>query len=178
MQASGTHRHQALPLLVSACIDVVTDVFAVQDEIATAVVSELKLKLLGVALKPREVDPKSYLLSLQARDINRQGTAAASKQAMSLYEQALAVDSSNTAAWVGLADAVYLEVASGWRQPKEGSRLARKALERALSVDPEYAEAHRLLADIAVAHDLDYVAAVQRAESNHRHADFQSQAEF
>jgi TolB-like protein/cytochrome c-type biogenesis protein CcmH/NrfG len=140
------------------------DVFAVQDEIAAAVVSELKIKLLGVALKPREADPRSYVLFLQARDINRQVTAAASRQAIGLYEQALALDPSNTAAWVGLADALVLEVASGWRQADDGIPLARNALEKALAIDAEYAHAHSLLAKIAVLYDLDYAAAVQHLE--------------
>ena len=45
------------------------DIFAVQDEIAAAVVAQLKLKLLGAAPKAKATDPKAYALFLQARQL-------------------------------------------------------------------------------------------------------------
>ena len=73
-----------------------TDVFAVQDEIAAAVVEELKIKLLGEAPTTRETDPKAYALFLQAREIGRQYTAEALAQSIELYQQALALDPTYT----------------------------------------------------------------------------------
>ena len=43
------------------------DIFKVQDEIATAVVAQLKIKLLGAAPTAKPVDPKVYPLILQRR---------------------------------------------------------------------------------------------------------------
>ena len=50
------------------------DIFAVQDEIAAAVVEQLKVKLLGQAPKTREVNPEAYALFLEARQLRRQNT--------------------------------------------------------------------------------------------------------
>ena len=52
-----------------------TDVFTVQDEIAAAVVEQLKVTLLGSAPKARVTDPKAYGLFLQARELGRQYSA-------------------------------------------------------------------------------------------------------
>src|SRR5688572_1637816 len=64
-----------------------TDVFKVQDEIAGAVVSELKIKLLGAAPTVRMTDPQAYALYLQARQLGRQLTSEALKQSNALYQR-------------------------------------------------------------------------------------------
>jgi hypothetical protein len=43
------------------------DIFKIQDEIASEVVKELKVKLLGAAPEARTTDPKAYALYLQGR---------------------------------------------------------------------------------------------------------------
>jgi TolB-like protein/Flp pilus assembly protein TadD len=141
-----------------------TDVFKVQDEIAGAVVEELKIRLLGTAPKSHETDPRSYLLFLQARDLARRGTPASSKEAIAKYQQALEIDPTHNAARVGLANAYWFEAYNGWRPPDEGVPLARSILEKVLALDPENAPAHSALAAIAVAYDLDYAQAVTHIE--------------
>ena len=120
-----------------------TDVFKVQDEIAGAVVSELKIKLLAAPPKARATDPKAYALFLQAREIDRQRTVAAHEQSIALYQQALALDPAYTAAWVGLADAYCSPGVPGLQLGDEGIRLAREAIEKALALDPDYAPGAR-----------------------------------
>jgi tetratricopeptide (TPR) repeat protein len=136
----------------------------VQDEIASAVVLELKVALLGAPLKARETDPRSYVLFLQARDLARQGTSDSQKQAIDLYQKAVDVDPTHVAAWVGLANTHWLEVYGGGRTPDEGIRLAREAIQKALALDSGYAQAHALLGAIAITYDLDYLAAVQHID--------------
>jgi TolB-like protein len=51
------------------------NIFAIQDEIAAAVVSQLKLELLGETLGSKQVDPAAYALFLQAQQVRRQYTA-------------------------------------------------------------------------------------------------------
>jgi hypothetical protein len=75
----------------------------VHDEIAAAVVEQLKIKLLGGGPRTRPTDPRAYALFLQARQIARQYTEVALEQSIALYNQAIAIDSSYAAAWVGLA---------------------------------------------------------------------------
>ena len=80
-----------------------TDVFAVQDEIAAAVVEELKIKLLGATPKAKTTDPRAYALFLKAREISRQFTAGALEQSIALYKESLAIDPLYAPAWDGLA---------------------------------------------------------------------------
>ena len=141
-----------------------TDVFKVQDEIAGAVVSELKIKLLAAPPKARATDPKAYALFLQAREIDRQGTAAAYEQSFALYQQALALDPAYTAAWVGLAGAYRNRVYPSRQLADEGIRLAREATEKALALDPEYAPAHAQLAFITLLYTRDLAAAARHLE--------------
>ena len=52
------------------------DIFAVQEEIAGAVVEQLKIKLLGTVPKVRKTSPEAYSLFLQALQLDRQYTQA------------------------------------------------------------------------------------------------------
>ena len=65
------------------------DVFAIQDEISAAVAEHLKITLLGEAPTVTVTDPKAYVLTLQARQVLRQGTAEAFAQSIDLHQQAL-----------------------------------------------------------------------------------------
>jgi TolB-like protein/Flp pilus assembly protein TadD len=131
------------------------DIFKVQDEIASEVVSQLKIKLLRAAPTAKPVDGRAYALFLQAREVARQGTAEGFQQAIALYRQALAIDPNQSAAWTGLAD-VYCNQQYQYERPvDEATPLAREALEHALAVDPDYAPAHAQLGWIAIfQHDL------------------------
>ena len=125
------------------------DVFEVQDEIAGAVVEQLKIKLLGDAPKAKTTDPEAYALFLQAREMHRQYNSYAFEQSIDLYRQVLAIDPTYAAAWVGLA-AVYSDQVDIYLIPAdEGSRLAREAAQRALALDPRHAPAHARLGWIA-----------------------------
>jgi tetratricopeptide (TPR) repeat protein len=104
------------------------------------------------------------VLFLQARDLARKGTPAASKEAIAKYQRALELDPANVLASVGLANTYWSEVYAGWRPPDDGVPLARYLLEKALTLDPEDASARSLLAQITVAYDLDYSEAVRHVE--------------
>ena len=140
------------------------DVFAIQDEIAAAVVEQLRIELLGGALRVRETDPEAYALYLQARYLGRLGTAEAWQESNDLYQQALAIDADYAAAWDGLARNYANMKGIGLLQDEEGSDLARKALEKALAIDPDYAQAHASLAWGAAYFDNDLRAAAQHLE--------------
>ena len=118
------------------------DIFAVQDEIAAAVVEQLKITLLGEAPKAKEVNPEAYALFLQGRQLRRQYTPEGFEQAIALFQQALAIDPNYAAAWEQLAAVYCNQAASGLRPLEEGLRLAREAATKALAIDPDYAPAH------------------------------------
>jgi len=140
------------------------DIFKVQDEIAAAVVEQLKIKLLGAAPTAKPVDGQAYALFLQARAVERQGSAEAFAQAIALYQQAVALDASDAAAWTGLAEVYCLQEYQYQRPADEATRLAREALERALASDPGYAPAHAQLGWIAIFLDRDLAAAARHLE--------------
>jgi TolB-like protein/lipoprotein NlpI len=137
------------------------DIFAVQDEIAGAVVEQLKVELLGGAPKARATDPKAFALVLQGRELAHQFTAAGSEQAIALYRQALAIDPAYAAAWVGLTSAYINQAVDGLRPIDESYRRAREAVNRALALDPDDAQAHARLSRIALDYDGDLAGAAQ-----------------
>ena len=140
------------------------DIFKVQDEIAAAVVEQLKVKLLGAAPTAKPVDGQAYALFLQARAVERQGSAEAFAQAIGLYQQAVALDASDAAAWTGLAEVYCLQEYQYQRPAAEATRLAREAIEHALASDPGYAPAHAQLGWIAIFLDRDLAAAARHLE--------------
>jgi TolB-like protein/Tfp pilus assembly protein PilF len=139
------------------------DIFAVQDEIAAAVVEQLKVELLGHAPKTREVNPQAYPLFLEARQLRRQNTRESAEQAITLLQKAVTLDPDYAAAWVELA-AVYVNQTNYGRPWQESVRLARAAVGKALAVDPDDAPANDRLGWIAMTFDGDLAAAARHYE--------------
>ena len=140
------------------------NIFALQDEIAAAVVAQLKLKLLGAASRAKAPDPRAYAVVLQARQVALQRTAAGYERAIALFQQALGTDPGYAAAWVGLARVYVNQANDGLRPIEESYRLARNAVDKALALDPEFAPAHAMLGRLAMTHDGNLAAAAQRYE--------------
>src|SRR6187455_1989483 len=115
-----------------------TDVFKVQDEIAAAVVEQLKITLLGNAPKARATDPQAYALFLQGREVARQFSAASFAQAVDLYRQALAIDPEYAPAWDGLADAYFNQMDFAVISQDQGLPLAKEAIGQTLKIDAQY----------------------------------------
>jgi TolB-like protein/predicted Zn-dependent protease len=124
-----------------------SNIFTVQDEIATAIVDALKLKLdLGAATAGRTQDTAAYDHYLRGRQLGRQPTQAGLLRAVQEFEQAIAIDPAFAAAYAGVADAwVWLEDYGGIRSAEAFPR-AEQAARRALELDPESAEAHAAMA--------------------------------
>ena len=140
------------------------DIFAIQDEIASDVVEQLKVTLLGAAPRVEETDPEAYALYLQARQLGRQFTAESVEQSNALYERALEIDPDYASAWAGLANNYSGRAATGLLPIDEGFELAREAANKALAIDPEHAPAYATLSGIARAYDNDLAAAARHLE--------------
>jgi TolB-like protein/Tfp pilus assembly protein PilF len=122
------------------------DVFAIQDEIASNVVDELRVTLLGETPTIEETDPEAYNLYLQARHLARQGSRESMRQAAEMYEQVLVIDSSYVPAWNGLASN-YTNMSSGGALTNdEAYGKAKDAIDRSLAIDPQNGQAYALLA--------------------------------
>jgi len=140
------------------------NIFAVQDEIAAAVVAQLKLKLLGGVPKARAVNPRAYALYLQASQLIYESTPKGYEQSIALYQQAIAIDANYAAAWIGLSEVYRQQAGNGLRPIDEAFRMAREAANKALSIDPDFAPAHVELGWIAMTYDGDLAAAAQHYE--------------
>ncbi len=126
----------------------VTDVFAVQDEIAEAVVTALKPKLLPAqaptSVQHRTPNPDVYTQYLLGRHFFNRATVDGYNRAASAYKKAIALDSKFAPAWAGLAHATYwiADSADSAAHIFEGQRRALEAAEKAVALAPDLAEAY------------------------------------
>jgi TolB-like protein/Flp pilus assembly protein TadD len=112
------------------------DVFQIQDDIARAVVDQLRLRLLEeVVPHATVVDSKAWDLTLRGRYLFNRRAEGDLHEAMSAFEEAVAIDPNVVEAWVGLAP-LYL-----WLFDPPRIEEAENAVDRALAIDPDSAEA-------------------------------------
>ena len=137
------------------------DIFKVQDEIAAAVVTQLKIKLLGAAPTVKPVDPKAYPLILQAQALSDQQSKAGREQATSAYRQAIAIAPNESRAWAGLSRVYVNQALFGERPTAEGVRLVKEAANNALATDPDNVVAMGALARVASDFEFDLPAAAR-----------------
>jgi len=140
------------------------DVFAIQDEIAAAVVDALKVRLLGELPHARETDVEAYELYLQARAAHDLFTQAGFEEAVQLLTRALAIDPKYAEAWVELGRVRTNQVGQNFVSGSEAFPAARAAAERALQIDPTLARALSNLGWIAMYSDWDFAEAARLIE--------------
>ena len=136
------------------------DIFAVQDDIAQAVVAELKGKLLGEAVKPSEAaasevkaaavgrtgNAEAHELYLQARFLMSAWSNETNLKARELLERAVAIDPRFAIAWSELGVALFALADFGAIPAAEGYELSAAAVRKALEVEPGLAEGYSGLA--------------------------------
>jgi TolB-like protein/Flp pilus assembly protein TadD len=137
------------------------DIFAVQDEIASAVVRQLKVALLGGQLPMRSAATslEAYNLYLKARFLFDQHTEQSMAKAVEYYEAALAVDPAYAEGWAGLAEAQSVRADEAYMDYAVGAATAREVAQRALELNPGAAKAHFALGLIQFSHDWNWSAA-------------------
>ncbi|MDH3439278.1 MAG: hypothetical protein OEM63_00905, partial [Gammaproteobacteria bacterium] len=140
------------------------DVFAIQDEIAAAVVDALKVSLLGELPRARATDVEAYELYLQARAAHNYYTQAGFEEAAQLLTRALAIDPEYAEAWVELGRVRTNQVGQNFLSGSEGFPAARAAAERALQIDPTLARAMSNLGWITMYSDWDFAEASRLIE--------------
>jgi adenylate cyclase len=125
------------------------DIFAIQDEIAAEVVSELKVTLLGKDIpKAMGTDPDAYALFLQSRHVTSRYTKEAFAQAEQLLNQALAIDPGYAPAWHELGE-IYLVQEDFGRSVEAARELALAAYQMAQRLDPSFASTYASLSLLA-----------------------------
>jgi TolB-like protein/Flp pilus assembly protein TadD len=118
-----------------------TDVFAVQDEIAQAVVAALKIKLLQppTSRDRRTANVKAFNEYLLGRQLFHRNNVDGFRRAKEAYERAVALDPDYAAAWAGLAMATFWVADSAESLPaiKAGQDRAVAAAEKAIALAPD-----------------------------------------
>ncbi len=140
------------------------DVFAIQEEIARAIVGTLRVKLLGplmrrVPTRPPTRDMAAYTCYLRGRQLWNRRTVEALRLGLTQFERALERDPDFAMAHVGLADSYVILGFYEAMVPREAFPRARAAAERALALEPGLADAYPALAYVRMYHDWDWAAA-------------------
>jgi serine/threonine protein kinase/Flp pilus assembly protein TadD len=132
-----------------------SDIFKLQGEISSTVAAAMKVALnQGSGGKPNyEPDTEAYNLLLQGNYFFNQRNKPDMERAIAYYEGAIARQSNYALAWVKLARTNIGQAAAAWVLVPVGTARARDALQHAISIDPNLAEAHRELAHIYMAFD-------------------------
>lgn len=122
-----------------------TDVFAIQDEIAVGIVNNLRLKL-GGGRRRYETSVEAYDLYLRARAMPNQRGRGWARETTGIYQQVIAKDARFAPAYAGLAAAYAAMSAQGFRDDHTDELAEmRAAAENAIRLDPLLAEAHDAL---------------------------------
>ena len=143
----------------------VTDVFAIQDEIARSVVRELAPMLLARTSPPppaTTTDPEAYRLFLLGRAVNAQGTRESYRRAKEALERSVAIDPRFAPAQAYLA--VVLGNCSLTERGGESQRLrsaGKAAAERAIAIDPSSPWGYISRAWYRMRQDLDWAGAAE-----------------
>jgi eukaryotic-like serine/threonine-protein kinase len=147
-----------------------SDVIAVQEEIAVSVVDRLKITLpdlpLGSVTRRHTENPRAYHYYLKGRFYWSRRYYGGLIAALEHFKKAIQEDAGYALAHAGLADAYAFLGLYSVQQPLAAFRLAFKAANRALDLAPELSEAHTSLALVKLGHDWDW----QGAEREFRRA--------
>ena len=117
-----------------------------EDEVAQAVAHEIRVRLTSqqqaelAQLHP--VNPEAFDAYLQGHYYFERDSDKDTEMAAKYFERATQLDPSYALAWVGLSRARKWQAVSGLIPREEGYRVAREAVERALALNPNLAEAH------------------------------------
>ena len=126
-----------------------TDVFAIQADIARQVAESLKIQLLSedkkILEKKATGNPEAYTLYLKGRFFWNERYEDEVRKAIQYFSQAVKVDPTFALAYSGLADCYLVLSDYGFTAPMQAASLARDYAVKALELDDKLAEAHASL---------------------------------
>jgi TolB-like protein/DNA-binding winged helix-turn-helix (wHTH) protein/Tfp pilus assembly protein PilF len=151
---------------------VAKDILRVEDDVAKSVAQEIRLRLTpqkqAELAQPHPVNPEAFEAYLQGYHFFQGNTDNDANMATTYFERATQLDPSYALAWAWLTRARNWQANEGLIPMEEGRRLAREAVERALSLNPNLAKAHIEMGRLKQQIDFDWVgadASFQRAIS-------------
>ena len=144
-------------------------IFKLQDEIAGAVVKQLKLKLLTFpSSATSSTNIEVHNLILQGNyffdKLDKENVA----KALDFYFQALAIDSLNARVWGVIARTYSRQSWQNYIEQNEGYEKARKAATKVITLNDKLAIGYWLLGDIKMNHDFDWEGADVEFQKAHR----------
>jgi serine/threonine-protein kinase len=148
----------------------IDDVFAVQDEIAHAIVDKLKVEMTGktgqaiVPLATRNLD--AYNLYLQGRYLVRKLTRDGLEKGMDAFRRAVELQPDYADAHAALAQGYILLAIFSVAPPRHVMPLGRAATERALAANPDFADGRLARAWVLHWYDWNWI----EAEKEYRRA--------
>lgn len=144
-----------------------TDLFAIQDEIANEIVEALKLTLF------KEPVLRRYTQSLESYDLYMKGIYFYNKRgkenlekALGFFGSAIELDPRYALVYAWIAETYTVIGSWGYLPPREAFSEAREAAIRALRLDDTLAEAHSALADVSYLYDWEW----EKAEAEYEKA--------
>jgi tetratricopeptide (TPR) repeat protein len=138
------------------------DILSIQSDVASAIAREIR-----VTVAPEEstqlairgpVDPDAYQFYLKGRVSFSRFTPESLAEAEEYFRRAIAKDPQYALAYAGLAD-TYVQLAGRARPPRETMPKARAAVERALELQPNLAEAYSSLGQVKLFFEFDFEGA-------------------
>ena len=140
----------------------VSDVLAMQSEVARAIAGEIRITLSpserAVLATGRALVPDAHEAHLRGRFVLAKGTEDAINSAIGYFKKAARIDPTYAEPWAGLADA-YTALRSVYAPPHAVMPLAKAAAAKALELDPNLAAAHVSMGGVLMFYDFDWVGA-------------------
>jgi adenylate cyclase len=129
------------------------DIFAVRNQITQSVAAKLALKLEDMerqrALKKPTESLDAYDYVLRGRGYLAQDVRSANNEARQLFEHAIALDPTYASAYAALGMTRLKAAVSGWTEfPTEALQQAEQLAQKAIDLDADNAEAHRVLGGV------------------------------
>ena len=137
-----------------------TDIFAVQDDIAQAIVVALRGTFEGAApIRRYTPGVPAYEALLRGRAQLVRFTPDAWQRARAYFDEAIALDPDYADPHAELALGYFISGMHGMSPMREVTPLVRASATRALALDPSNTQPHVVLGGLALAHDYDWDAA-------------------
>ena len=130
-----------------------SDLLAMQDEIALAILKKLEVPLIeqarAVMLSHSTSSPEALNLYLQGRHADQQWILPENDRAIGLYRKAIALDGKFSLAYLALANALVARTQIAQLPPRHPGVIEAEALLRtAIELDPDSADGHALMAGL------------------------------
>ena len=125
------------------------DVFKLQSEVARSIASQIRVRLTPAEelrlSRTRPISPDAYEQYLKGRFFANSRTQEGLARSLEHYRAVLVESPEAALAHAGMADTLLLQANHGFVPPAQVWPKAKAAAEKALSLDPELAEAHSTL---------------------------------